>query len=42
MVMVVNDHGAVPDLISRLNDEHNLKTYKIGKVVTGKSVRYIS
>lgn len=34
--MVVNDQSAVPDLISRLNDEHNLKTYKIEKVVEGK------
>ena len=41
MVAIVNDVGAVPDLVARLKEQHKLKSYTIGKVVSGSGVTYI-
>ncbi len=40
MVAIVNDVSVVPDLVARLKEEHNLKSYTIGKVVSGSGVTY--
>ncbi len=41
MVIVVNNLGVIPNLISRLKEKHNLKSYPIGKVIEGRGIHYI-
>jgi len=40
MIVVMNDSGAIPDLIARLEEKHDLKSYEIGRIVELEGVHY--
>lgn len=40
-IAAVNDKGVVPDLKARLQEEHHLKSYEIGKVAKNPGIHYL-
>lgn len=39
-IAIVNDSGVIPDLIGRLEEKHDLKSYKIGEVIEAPGIHY--